>query len=69
MDYMRGIRFERHRTMTGMARHGIVGAKDSLSLLSRCSEEVRLPLVGPTESVMGRIRDAMDHAGALGQPD
>lgn len=47
------------------AEPGLVGAKYALSLLGRCSEEVRLPLVGPTESVKGRIRDAMDHAGAL----
>ena len=47
------------------AEPGLVGAKYALSLLGRCSEEVRLPLVGPTESVKDRIRDAMDHAGAL----
>lgn len=47
------------------AEPGLVGAKYALSLLGRSSEEVRLPLVGPTESVKDRIRDAMDHAGAL----
>lgn len=49
------------------ARHEIVGAKYALSLLGRCSDEVWLPLVGPTESVKGRIRDAMVHVGALDQ--
>lgn len=51
------------------AEPGLVGAKYALSLLGRCSEEVRLPLVGPTESVKGRIRDAMVHAGALDRAD
>ncbi len=44
---------------------GLVGAKYGLSLLGRCSEEVRLPLVGLTEPTKARIRAAMVHAGLL----
>jgi len=44
---------------------GLAGAKFGLSLLGRCSEEVRLPLVGLTEGTKGAIRDAMRHAGVL----
>ena len=45
---------------------GLVGAKYALSLLGRCSEEVRLPLVGLTEGTRAEIRAAMEHAGILG---
>lgn len=44
---------------------GLVGAKYGLSLLGRCSEEVRLPLVGLTEATRARIRAAMEFAGIL----
>lgn len=44
---------------------GLAGAKYGLSLLGRCSEEVRLPLVGVTEPTKAAIRDAMVHAGIL----
>lgn len=44
---------------------GLVGAKYALSLLGRCSEEVRLPLVGLSEGTKARIRAAMQHAGLL----
>ncbi|MCB5411426.1 4-hydroxy-tetrahydrodipicolinate synthase [Pseudogemmobacter faecipullorum] len=44
---------------------GLVGAKYALSLLGRCSEEVRLPLVGLSEGTKARIRVAMQHAGLL----
>ncbi len=44
---------------------GLVGAKYGLSLLGRCSEEVRLPLVGLTEGTKARIRAAMVHAGVI----
>ncbi|MCK0169188.1 4-hydroxy-tetrahydrodipicolinate synthase [Jannaschia sp. S6380] len=47
------------------AEPGLVGAKYALSLLGRCSEEVRLPLVGATEGTRARIADAMRHAGLL----
>ena len=44
---------------------GVAGAKYALSLLGRCSEEVRSPLLLPTEPVRGAIRAAMVHAGLL----
>ncbi len=44
---------------------GLAGAKYGLSLLGRCSDEVRLPLVGLTDGTKGRIRAAMQHAGLL----
>jgi len=44
---------------------GLAGAKFGLSLLGRCSEEVRLPLVGLTDGTKGAIRDAMRHAGVI----
>ncbi len=47
------------------AEPGLVGAKYGLSLLGRCTEEVRLPHVGLTEGVKEKIRAAMRHAGLL----
>jgi 4-hydroxy-tetrahydrodipicolinate synthase len=44
---------------------GLVGAKYGLSLLGKCSEEVRLPLVGLTDGTKDRITAAMRHAGLL----
>lgn len=44
---------------------GLAGAKYALSLLGKCSEEVRLPLVGLTEGTKAEIRAAMAHAGLL----
>jgi 4-hydroxy-tetrahydrodipicolinate synthase len=44
---------------------GLAGAKYGLSLLGRCSEEVRLPLVGLTDATKARIKAAMEHAGLL----
>ncbi|VDC21234.1 4-hydroxy-tetrahydrodipicolinate synthase [Pseudogemmobacter humi] len=44
---------------------GVAGAKYGLSLLGRCTEEVRLPLVGLTDATKERIRAAMVHAGLL----
>ncbi|MGQ0565888.1 MAG: 4-hydroxy-tetrahydrodipicolinate synthase [Gemmobacter sp.] len=44
---------------------GLVGAKYGLSLLGRCSEEVRLPHVGLTDGTKARIRAAMVHAGLV----
>ncbi len=44
---------------------GLAGAKYGLSLLGRCTEEVRLPLVGLTDATKARIRAAMEHAGLL----
>ncbi len=44
---------------------GVTGAKYGLSALGRMSDEVRLPLVGPTEATKKEIRAAMVHAGIL----
>jgi 4-hydroxy-tetrahydrodipicolinate synthase len=44
---------------------GLAGAKYGLSLLGRCSEEVRLPLVGLTDGTKSAIRGAMRHAGVI----
>jgi 4-hydroxy-tetrahydrodipicolinate synthase len=44
---------------------GLVGAKYALSLLGRCSEEVRLPLVGLTDGTKAKIKAAMKHAGLI----
>ncbi len=42
---------------------GLVGAKYALSVLGKCSDEVRLPLVGATDGTKSAIRAAMKHAG------
>ncbi|MGA0539458.1 4-hydroxy-tetrahydrodipicolinate synthase [Neotabrizicola sp. VNH66] len=44
---------------------GLAGAKYGLSLLGRCAEDVRLPLVGLTDGTKERIRAAMVHAGLI----
>ncbi len=44
---------------------GLAGAKYGLSLLGRCEEEVRLPLVGLTDGTKAKIRAAMVHAGLI----
>ena len=44
---------------------GLAGAKYGLSLLGRCSEEMRLPLVGLSDDTKSAIRAAMVHAGLL----
>lgn len=44
---------------------GVAGAKYGLSVLGRCSEEVRLPLLPASEPVRGHIREAMVHAGLI----
>ncbi|MBA3911941.1 MAG: 4-hydroxy-tetrahydrodipicolinate synthase [Rhodobacter sp.] len=44
---------------------GLVGAKYGLSLLGRCSEEVRLPLVGLTDGTKAKIKAAMKFAGLI----
>lgn len=44
---------------------GLVGAKYALSRLGKCSEEVRLPLVGLTDGVKKAIDAAMEHAGLI----
>lgn len=44
---------------------GLVGAKYGASLLNKCSDEVRLPLVGLTEGTKQRVKAAMHTAGLL----
>lgn len=44
---------------------GLAGAKYALSLLERCREEVRLPLVGVSEGTKSAIASAMRHAGLI----
>ncbi len=44
---------------------GLVGAKYALNLLGRCSEDVRLPLVGLSDGTKDAIRGAMVYAGLL----
>ena len=44
---------------------GLAGAKYGLSLLGRCTNEVRLPLMTVTAPVEAEIRAAMEHAGLL----
>ena len=44
---------------------GLAGAKYGLSLLGRCSEEVRLPLVTLTDGTKARIKAAMEFAGLI----
>lgn len=44
---------------------GLAGAKYGLSLLGRCREEVRLPIVPPGEATRNAIREAMRLAGIL----
>lgn len=44
---------------------GLVGAKYGMSLLGKCSPDVRLPLVGVSDPTKDAIRSAMAHAGLL----
>lgn len=44
---------------------GLVGAKYAMSLLGKCSAEVRLPLVPLTDGTKALIESAMRHAGLL----
>jgi len=44
---------------------GLCGAKYGLSLLGKCSDEVRAPLIELTEGTKGKVRDAMVQAGLL----
>jgi 4-hydroxy-tetrahydrodipicolinate synthase len=45
---------------------GLAGAKYALSLLGRCREAVRLPLLPPSEATRLAIKDAMRGLGLLG---
>jgi 4-hydroxy-tetrahydrodipicolinate synthase len=40
-------------------------AKYALSLMGRCSDSVRLPLVTVTDKTKAVVRDAMVHAGLI----
>ena len=40
-------------------------AKDALSLLGRCADTVRLPLVPIADKPKAAVRDAMVHAGLI----
>ncbi len=67
-DYARALDYQDrlmplHRAI--FLEPGLVGAKYALSLLGRCSEEVRLPLVGLSDATRAAIRAAMEHAGLL----
>ncbi len=44
---------------------GLAGAKCGLSLLGRCNEEIRLPMLPVTAPTKAAIRAAMVHAGLL----
>ena len=44
---------------------GLVGAKYGLSLLNKCSDEVRLPLVRASDGTKSAIKDAMVYAGLI----
>jgi len=44
---------------------GLVGVKYALSLLGKCSDEVRLPLVPLTDATKALVEKAMRHAGVL----
>jgi len=44
---------------------GLVGVKYALSRLGRCSERVRLPLLGLEAPTRRRIDEAMEHAGLI----
>ncbi|MCY4007160.1 MAG: 4-hydroxy-tetrahydrodipicolinate synthase [Rhodobacteraceae bacterium] len=48
------------------AEPGLAGAKFGLSVLGKCTNETRLPLVPVTKSTEDRILDAMRHAGLIG---
>jgi len=45
---------------------GVAGAKYGLSLLGKCRNEVRLPLVPVSPTTERAIRDAMESAGVIG---
>jgi len=47
------------------AEPGVVGAKHGLSVLGRCSDEVRSPLTGALAETKAQIEAAMRHAGLM----
>lgn len=67
-DYVRALEIHDRLMPLHMAiftEPGLVGAKYGLSRLGKCSEEVRLPLVGLTEAARSKMDGAMRHAGLL----
>jgi 4-hydroxy-tetrahydrodipicolinate synthase len=48
------------------AEPGVAGAKYGLSVLGKCSDEVRLPLTGLEDTTKQKIQAAMRHAGIIG---
>ena len=44
---------------------GLAGAKYGLSLLGRCTNEIRLPMTEVSDGTKAAIKDAMVHAGLL----
>jgi 4-hydroxy-tetrahydrodipicolinate synthase len=47
------------------AEPGVVGAKHGLSVLGKCTDEVRSPLTGLLAETKAQIEDAMRHAGLI----
>ena len=47
------------------AEPGVVGAKYALSLLGRCTPDVRMPITEATDDTKTQIEGAMRHAGLL----
>jgi len=67
-DYVTALEFQDrlmplHRAI--FIEPGLAGAKHGLSIIGRCSEEVRLPLVPVTKGTGQKIRAAMVHAGLI----
>ena len=67
-DYARALELQDklmplHRAL--FLEAGLAGAKYALSVLGRCANEVRLPLVPVTPPAEYAIRDAMIHAGLI----
>jgi 4-hydroxy-tetrahydrodipicolinate synthase len=48
------------------AEPGVAGAKYGLSVLGKCSDDVRLPLTGLEDTTKQKIQAAMRHAGIIG---
>ncbi|MEM9062796.1 MAG: 4-hydroxy-tetrahydrodipicolinate synthase [Pseudomonadota bacterium] len=44
---------------------GLAGAKAGLSILGKCSDEIRLPLMPVTDATREKVRSAMVHAGLI----
>ncbi len=67
-DFAGALKIQDRKTKLDVAvflEPGVVGAKAGLSLLGRCSEDVRLPLVSATPATKKAIAAAMVHAGIL----